>query len=55
MIARAVLSDHGFAAIFTNPRGSVGYGQEFSGSIQGNWGNRDYKDLMEAVDYVEEL
>ncbi len=38
-----VLSDHGYAVVFTNPRGSVGYGEEFSGIIQGNWGDRDYK------------
>lgn len=47
-----VLSEHGFAVIYTNPRGSVGYGETFSGEIQGDWGNRDYQDLMNAVDYV---
>lgn len=49
-----ILSDYGYAVVFTNPRGSVGYGEEFSGIIQGNWGDRDYNDLMEAMDYVIE-
>lgn len=48
------LSDYGYVVVFTNPRGSVGYGEEFSGTIQGNWGDRDYKDLMEAMDFVIE-
>lgn len=49
-----VLSDHGFAVVFINPRGSIGYDQEFSGMIQGNWGDWDYNDLMEAMDHVIE-
>ena len=47
-----ILSDHGYAVVYTNPRGSIGYGEEFSGIIQGSWGDRDYKDLMEAMDYI---
>jgi dipeptidyl aminopeptidase/acylaminoacyl peptidase len=49
-----VLSDHGYAVVYTNPRGSVGYGEDFSGIIQGKWGDRDYKDLMEAMDHIIE-
>ena len=48
-----VLSGEGFVVIFTNPRGSTGYSQEFK-DIRGRYGDRDYKDLMEAVDYVIE-
>jgi dipeptidyl aminopeptidase/acylaminoacyl peptidase len=46
------LLSQGFAVIFTNPRGSSGYSEEFALKIRGDFGNRDYKDLMEAVDYV---
>ena len=46
-----VLAAEGFAVIFSNPRGSDGYGEEFS-DIRGHYGERDYQDLMEFVDEV---
>ena len=42
----------GFGVIFTNPRGSSGYGEDFALRIRGEFGKRDYEDLMEAMDYV---
>ncbi|MBB6669401.1 S9 family peptidase [Cohnella nanjingensis] len=45
-----LLAANGFAVIFANPRGSMGYGQEFAEAIRGDWGNHDYSDLMAAVD-----
>ncbi len=44
-----ILASNGFAVIFSNPRGSDGYGEEFS-YIHGAYGKRDYKDIMEVVD-----
>ena len=35
-----------------NPRGSSGYGQDFSFSISGDWGNLDYEDIMAGIDYA---
>jgi dipeptidyl aminopeptidase/acylaminoacyl peptidase len=49
-----VLAKHGFGVVYINPRGSVGYGEEFSRAVSGNWGERDYEDLMEALDYLLE-
>ncbi len=46
-----VLSAENFVVIFTNPRGSTGYSESFR-DIRGNYGNRDYLDLMEALDYA---
>jgi len=46
-----VLSGEGYVLIYANPRGSTGYSQEFR-DIRGRYGDRDYKDLMEAIDYV---
>ena len=46
------LLSQGFAVIFTNPRGSSGYGEDFALQVRGNFGGRDYKDLMETVDFV---
>jgi len=43
------LAAAGWAVVFSNPRGSDGRGNEFA-DIRGDYGNRDYKDLMEVVD-----
>ncbi|MGQ4915317.1 MAG: prolyl oligopeptidase family serine peptidase [Candidatus Asgardarchaeia archaeon] len=46
-----VLSNEGYVVIFTNPRGSTGYSEEFR-DIRGKYGERDFQDLMEAIDYA---
>jgi dipeptidyl aminopeptidase/acylaminoacyl peptidase len=38
--------------LYTNPRGSSGYGADFTFSTRGRWGLEDYEDLMKAVDIV---
>ena len=48
------LASHGFAVVYTNPRGSTSYGEAFARGVSGHWGERDYDDLMEAMDYVLE-
>lgn len=46
-----VLASQGYAVIYTNPRGGLGYGQKFSGALQNaRWGTVDYEDLMAGVD-----
>lgn len=47
-----VLAEHDFVVVYTNPRGSTGFGESFAAEIAGNWGKRDYQDIMEAVDYA---
>jgi dipeptidyl aminopeptidase/acylaminoacyl peptidase len=42
----------GVAVLRANPRGSQGYGQEFADGNLGDWGGRDFDDLMELVDEV---
>ena len=49
-----LLAKNGYAVIYTNPRDSIGYGEEFAALAEGTWGGRDWDDLMEAVDYVLE-
>ena len=50
----------GYVVLYTNPRGSTSYGQEFANIIQYRYPGDDYKDLMVAVDslvrrgYVDE-
>lgn len=43
------LSSQGYFIIYTNPRGSDGFGDEFS-DIRGKYGSIDYDDLMKFVD-----
>jgi len=40
----------GYAVLYTNPRGSTGYGQEFVNGIQFSYPGKDYDDLMAGVD-----
>ena len=43
---------NGYVVLYTNPRGSRGYSEDYATSISGNWGKRDYEDVMAAVDHV---
>jgi dipeptidyl aminopeptidase/acylaminoacyl peptidase len=45
-----VLAARGYAVLFTNPRGSKGYGETFTSRIFADWGNQDAADCMAAVD-----
>jgi len=40
----------GYAVLFTNPRGSTGYGQAFADGIDKTYPDSDFSDLMAAVD-----
>lgn len=40
----------GYAVLYTNPRGSTGYGQDFVNGIQHSYPGKDYDDLMAGVD-----
>jgi dipeptidyl aminopeptidase/acylaminoacyl peptidase len=42
----------GYVVLFTNPRGSTTYGQDFGNIIQYHYPGDDYKDLMAGVDAV---
>jgi dipeptidyl aminopeptidase/acylaminoacyl peptidase len=41
-----ILSSAGYAVIYTNPRGSAGYGEEYAASLNGRHGTVDYMDVM---------
>jgi dipeptidyl aminopeptidase/acylaminoacyl peptidase len=47
-----MLAAQGFAVVAANPRGSSGYGRDFSHAIWADWGNKDFDDVMSAVDHV---
>jgi dipeptidyl aminopeptidase/acylaminoacyl peptidase len=46
------LSDAGFTVLYGNPRGSVGYGEQFAKAIDGDWGNTDESDCLRLVDWA---
>lgn len=43
---------NGFVVLYTNPRGSAGYGKVFGNAIKNNYPGRDYDDLITGVDEV---
>lgn len=42
----------GYGIVYTNPRGSRTYGEDFTHGVIGDWGGHDYDDVMNAVEYV---
>ena len=49
-----ILAGMGYLVLYTNPRGSDGYGERFRGEVVRDWGGKDYVDLMTAVDQLIE-
>jgi dipeptidyl aminopeptidase/acylaminoacyl peptidase len=43
---------NGYVVLYTNPRGSTGYGSAFGNAIKNAYPGKDYDDLMTAVDTV---
>lgn len=46
------LADAGIHVLWTNPRGSMGYGEEFAQVIDGAWGGADSSDQLLLIDHV---
>ena len=47
-----LMAAQGYVVIYTNPRGSSSYGEDFANLIHHNYPSQDYNDLMDAVDAV---
>jgi len=45
----------GYVVFAPNPRGSTGFGQEFTDQISGDWGGRVFEDIMKGVNYLTGL
>ena len=45
------LVSNGFNVLYGNPRGSDGYGEEFARQVAGDWGGKDFDDI---VSFMEE-
>ncbi|MFA5668024.1 MAG: S9 family peptidase [Balneolaceae bacterium] len=46
------MASRGYVVVYTNPRGSTSYNEEFTSYINNNYPSEDYNDLMDAVDHV---
>jgi len=47
-----LLASSGYNVLFLNPRGSDGYADDFSLKIKEHYGERDYLDIMEGLDFA---
>jgi dipeptidyl aminopeptidase/acylaminoacyl peptidase len=45
-----MLAASGYVVLYTNPRGSTGYGRDFALAVRGAWGVKDSLDIMAGVD-----
>jgi dipeptidyl aminopeptidase/acylaminoacyl peptidase len=50
-----VLAGRDYGVFYPNPRGSHGYGKTFVEACVGDWGGKDYEDLMAGVDHALSL
>lgn len=50
--ARQEHAANGYVLLYTNPRGSTGYGSAFGNAIKNAYPGKDYDDLMRGVDEV---
>ena len=50
-----VFASAGYVVFMPNPRGSTGFGQQFTDEISNDWGGKPFDDLMKGVDVAEKL
>lgn len=48
-----VLAAQGYVVVYTNPRGSKGYGEAHCNAIKGDWGNKDWIDIQTALEWMK--
>ncbi len=46
------LAAQGYHVYYPNPRGSKGYGRDFCAAIRGDWGNRDWEDILAVTEQI---
>ncbi len=44
----------GYAVLATNPHGSTGYGEKFTTAIVGEWGEKDFHDIQNALETIKD-
>lgn len=48
-----VLAAQGYAVVYSNPRGSKGYGEKHCDAIRGSWGDKDWVDIAAVKDWMK--
>src|SRR5712691_9514515 len=50
----SALAGAGFHVVWSNPRGSTGYGEQYARAVAGRWGEKDAGDIMRVADWAVE-
>ncbi len=48
-----LLAAQGYVVVYTNPRGSKGYGEQYCAEIKGDWGNKDWEDIQTVTRWMQ--
>jgi len=48
-----MLAAQGYVVVYSNPRGSKGYGEAFCAAIKGDWGNKDWEDIQTVTRWMQ--
>ncbi len=48
-----LLAAEGYVVVYTNPRGSKGYGEGYCAEIRGDWGNKDWEDIEVVTRWMQ--
>ncbi|MDG2201376.1 MAG: S9 family peptidase [Phycisphaerales bacterium] len=48
-----VLASAGYIVIYSNPRGSKGYGRDHTAAIRGSWGGKDWEDIRSVKEFMQ--
>ena len=49
-----MLANEGYVVVYSNPRGSKGYGRDHCAAIKGDWGNKDWIDIQAVIEFMKE-
>ena len=49
-----VFAAAGYTVVYTNPRGSKGYGEKYCAAIHGDWGNKDWEDIQTVTRWMQQ-
>jgi dipeptidyl aminopeptidase/acylaminoacyl peptidase len=48
-----LLAAQGYVVVYSNPRGSQGYGEAHTAAIRGDWGNKDWDDIQAVIRWMQ--
>ena len=48
-----VLASAGYLVVYSNPRGSKGYGRDHTAAIRGSWGGKDWEDINSVKEFMQ--